>query len=635
MLQNQVFAQNIDMLSDVDQAIADQELNECSQDDNRSTKCNEIPGHILSTSFGDQLDPKKTDSQCSETDETKKKKKKKKKKSDDETTREVVLVAELHTFDKRTMTFVDSKPAKMYNPKLTASIESKYFLDIILNLPERLTDQSDDNIAKEAAKLIADYTSTEQEKLNFLGELTKRLYDNYNDKRNPTQNKKKEDIPSGAISLANMFSAAAAKNPDQGGVCNDISISIAQIAEKLFPEKDVLVVNNGTHYGVMLHDKNRKNKMVASVGTLIDDISDPLMDSKFAVPNARILKLENNKLKQIAVVDTEVGVALKKVIQGQTDALSMGIDPSLVMASYKTQIEKRDKRKTYELKTAVAQTSNAEVLIVVAQSSKETKHNLTTTALSVMQQNIKNSPQSNIIVGFHTGIQKTVIQYQNPRLIIKASAGAEADLSYGFQSKTDQASPLWDIMPITATLKTNQAVDFKTMPRNPMNPSASGRFQVVQDYGPTDEGARQGTMPDPNGFKAAWKSMKYMGFTLNQAKADVNINVPINQNIKSFSQLQYQGSNISQNFKVLSGFEIISDGGETLMAYIGYMGSEKGYKLRSSLSTRPDGTIIGGGIKTKKGLEVNANAQIGNGLTGVQTNIGIKKNFGLPKKKQK
>jgi hypothetical protein len=632
-MQNICFAQNLDVISELEKNIAQSKIDSCTPS-KRPSSCNEIPGSILTTALSDELNSQKSKNQCSETAETKKKKKNAK----TEVFNEVLLIAELNTNDTAAQLITNSSVKNLRHIKTNVATNSTMLIESILNIPKTFLnskDISDDTVADQAAQLISEHASTDEEKINLLGELSKRLYKNYNDKRNPNQNVNDDDIPKGSISLSDMFSAASANNKDRGGVCNDISISVAQVAQKVFPKKDVLVINNGTHFGVMLHDKDSKGQIIEGGGNLVTNISDPIMDGRFPVPTSRLLKLDGHILKQIAVVDTEVGVVLKKTIQTQTDVVSTSANPSLILANYKTQVKKHGKTKTYEIKAGAANTSNSNILIIVAQNSRETEKYQSTLALSALQQDIKNADQKNIILALHTGIQRTIIKYQNPKLVIKAQAGAEADVSYGFQSNVDKQSPLNEIMPIAATLQVNQTVDFATRPANEKNPALNGRFQVAQDFGSMNEGARQGTMPDPGAFRAALDSMKYMGFSLNQVKADVNLNIPIKPNLTSFSQLRYQGTNIYQDFSIMSGFQIISDGGQTLMAYIGYQDTAKGYKTNSTLSTRPSGAITGGGYKTNNGLEVNANVQVSpNANNPVQTNIGVKKTFGGKKKKK-
>lgn len=620
----------------IEKNISESTLNACELKSS-TVGCNEIPGTIITTALDNQLEQVHAATQCSESPtEKNKRKKKEKEKEKGEISREVLLVAEIHTFDVDSASETRSKSNLVMTSDSSAQSTTNMLMSQIFSLPENVLKLSDDELSSKISSMVSELAKIDEEKINILGEFSRWLYSNYNDKRNPGKNTANEAIPIGRISLGEIIAAKAANNKDLGGVCNDISTAVAQVAQKLFPNDEVLVVNNGTHFGVLIHGKDKKNKIISGSGRIIDDIKDPLMDPAFPVTNSRILKLDGDTLKQIAVVDTESGVVLKKMIQGPTDPLTMGIDPSIVYADFKKEVLKKDKLKSYDLKAGSAETSNSNILILVVQSSKETEHSSSSTALSVMNQNIRNSNQNNVIIGFHSTFQKRLIQYQSPRLKIKGSAGGEVDLSYGIQNNNNPNSALSEIMPMSANLKLNQTIDFRTHPKNSFNPTAAGRFQVAEDFGSMNEGARQGTMPDPNAFRSVMKSMKYMGFSLNQVKADVNVDVPINKNLKSFSNLQYQGSNISQNFKVLSGFQVISDGGQKLMAYVGYMDTFKGYKTKSSLSTRPTGPFAGGGIKTKNGLEVDAHVQVSPGNANpVQANIGLKKTFRKTKKKKK
>jgi len=233
------------------------------------------------------------------------------------------------------------------------------------------------------------------------------------------------------------------------------------------------------------------------------------------------------------------------------------------------------------------------------------------------------SPQENVIISLHSGYQKNIIHYKSPTLSITGSAGAELDV-YG-ANRIITSNTAADIIPgISANIQTNQTIKFQTLPKNPMNPSLSGQIQEVEALGSTNEGERQGALSNPDPEQALLNSMKYTGFQLNQVNADASLNVPVKNNVSSISQAKYQGSNVGQMLKVTSGFQVVTNGGMKIFAFIGYVDENiKGYKTKSSLFTQPSGGITGGGMQTKGGTQISTDIQGIGGDEPVQGNIKV------------
>ncbi len=416
-----------------------------------------------------------------------------------------------------------------------------------------------------------------------------------------------------------MFSAAATNDFGQGGVCNDISQSVATVAEKLFPNKDVLVINNGSHFGVLVHDKNGNTVINWSAQT--QGVSQVILDPKIPVGNTRVLQMHGGELKQIAILDTETGAVMKKYFSSPTKTLLTGTSPSILYAEFKREVTKKEKHKTLSAKIGTAQTSNTQMVILVGQVTKNTKTTEMTAGLGMAIQNMKDTPDQNVIVELHTGIQKNLIHYQSKTISLVGTGGVEIDALAAKRLKKDNDTI--NVIPtFSGNLQTNETINFKSFPRNEKNPSVEANLQVVQTLGSTNEGARQGKLSDPEAMKAVINSMKYMGFHLNQVNADAAVSVPVSLNALAKAEVEYQGSNIGQKFKVTSGVQVVSSGGMKIYAFVGYMDNQiKGFKTKGSLFTEPSGAVGGVDLRTKGGSKYSADVQGVGGNSTPQVNV--------------
>ena len=598
-------AQDLSGLNDLATAISEQEFQKCIDD---TGHCKNLPGEVITNSLHDQIIPEaETGNSC---------KPKKKKKSEKTVETKLLLVSEGHTsnidqYSSETNRYGDVSDGEQW--------ERSNFVEGLIQSANG-THKSDEVLSTELSNMIKQHTTDDAEKYKILTTISSRLYDNYNNKRNPLQNTNHDEIASGNISLQQMFSAAATNDFDHGGVCDDISQSVATVAEKLFPDKDVLVINNGSHFGVLVHDQKNGNKVI-NWSAQSQGVSQVILNPKMPVGVTNVLQMHNGALETIAVLDTETGAVMKKYFSSPTKTLLTGTSPSVIYAELKKEVIKKDKTKTFTAKLGTAQTSNTQMVVLVGQVTKNTKSTEMSAGLGMALQNIKDSPDQNVIINLNSRFKKNLIHFQSKTISLVGSGGVELDALYGKRLKQDN-DPINVIPNFSGNLQTNQTVNFKSFPRNEKNPSVEANFQVVQALGATNEGAREGKLSDPEALKAVINSMKYMGFHLNQVNADASVSVPVSLNALAKGEVEYQGSNIGQKFKVTSGVQVVSSGGMKIYAFVGYMDNQiKGFKTKGSLFTEPSGVVGGVDLRSKGGSKYSADVQGIGGNSTPQVNV--------------
>ena len=161
------------------------------------------------------------------------------------------------------------------------------------------------------------------------------MYRNYNSARNPgynnsTHNPNQVPLPAGDLSLNEMLSAASSFNEFGGGVCNDISEVVAMVGQELFPDHDVLAVNSGSHFGVVVTDG--KEHRIIDGGTQLAMTNQLMLTPEMSPSNLRISKVVDGRMKEIAVVDTQMGQVVEAAFQTGKNLLKTDADISSLMA---------------------------------------------------------------------------------------------------------------------------------------------------------------------------------------------------------------------------------------------------------------------------------------------------------------
>lgn len=458
-------------------------------------------------------------------------------------------------------------------------------------------------LAGALSKIIQDVYKTEEEKLNALSALSLRLYRNYNDARNPGSNTSENNpsgvkLPSGDMSLGDLMNAAAVFDPLQGGVCNDISESVALVGEKLFPDKDVLTVMSGTHFGVIVADE-KKNHIINS-GKQMNLENRLFLTEKMSPTNLRISKVQDGALKEIAVVDTEMGQLTEAAFKTGKNLLKTDADISSLMTHFK--------KKNHEFTVGSGHLSDSNVLIVVAKyetaSDKWNKH----LGLGASVQDFKGSEQENKYqVHFRAGAERYFYRYMNEKTTIQASMGFRLNGMYTLNQEKIGGGP--QSIDMSMGLDWTQKIEAQFGKHNPEGIQVKSTLEVEQTLGPNNWGALTGAFSNPKktDYEAIFKNMS---FHLNQINLKAEANKKFSEKMTGFTSLGYQGSNIGQRATILAGVDIKAPSGAQILIFTGYTNSElKGYLTQHSLIAAPTGVELGGKYKSKKGVEVSGSVK--------------------------
>jgi|GEM_PF-4716810 len=468
---------------------------------------------------------------------------------------------------------------------------------------------NENELAQSLSDSIAAVAKTDDEKIAMLTALSGRLYQVYNASRNPMKNGDGGSNAAGNLSLADEIQAAHDWDSSRGGVCNDISQAVATVAAKVFPDQDALVINNGSHFVVLLNDKNNRHTVIdySSVHQGAGDLVIP----GSAASNTRISKVVNGKLKEIAVTDTEVGAVFNQLFDTPRPTLQTGADPNVIFGTLKTEYENRNRHAIETgVKIGTAQTSDSKMIVFVGERRSSSKHGESDTGYGVAFQ--QQGKDQNAIFALHSGLQRNLIQYVSPRVTLKVSTGIEGEGEVA-KSVKDKGMNGFSI-----NAQLIQKASVETHPKNQNRPQFSGDAQLIHSLGVGNWGAHEGVLQNP-GASSVLKSFKYMNLHLNQVFAEGTLNVPLTRTLASQTHAQYQGSNVGQKIDLTSGVEIKSMGGMKIFAFVGYAANLKGYQTQHSVLYDPAGLKTGAQVQTKKGIQISTEVQ---GLGRGQKPIG-------------
>ena len=433
--------------------------------------------------------------------------------------------------------------------------QRSYFIEGLMEFAS-LSLMSEQSLVQNVVRAMNSFAQDDDEKMALLTLFSSRLYDNYNDKRNVFANTKRDPIAKGNITLNHLMAAVVYQLPDQGGVCNDIVKAVAQVGDKLFPDKDVLGIANGSHFGVLVHDKKKGNTII-NWDLQTKAGGEPMLDPDMPVGNTRVFQIHNEKMVEIALLDTETGAVAKELLNAQTPTLMTGASPTVIFADFKRLVGMEKAARVQEAKVGTAETSHSKMIFFVAETSRLTEKESSNTGIMVAHEKINLGPNENISFAFHTGRQQNLIHFKAANVSVTASAGAELDAYATVRLAKDKSNEMNDIVPISASLNLNQKVEIKNIPQSAEAAQFQLEGQVMESAGSKDEGAREGALSDPSPMVAILNSVHYTGFYLNQVNASGALSVPLTDDLSSLSTIQYQGSNIGQKISAITGIEIM------------------------------------------------------------------------------
>lgn len=491
-------------------------------------------------------------------------------------------------------------PSSTFDPK--SAIGKELFVESLVHAAAQ-SSLNEADLSRNMASIIGKTYTTDEEKFNVLSALSLRLYRNYNSSRNPGYDNPKNnpfdaDLPAGDITLNNMMKAASEFNVFQGGVCNDISEAVAQVGEHLFPDKDVLTVNSGTHFGVLVTDG--KNTRVIDGGDEYNMKNKLMLDPSMSPTNLRISKVVNGALKEIAVVDTEMGQLVEGAMQTGKHLLKTDADISAIYAHLK--------KNNFGVTVGTGHLSDSNVVIVVAKYENigdkwKTHIGIGGTAQSFTGGTMDTKYQ----VHFRAGVERSLFRYINDSTAINFASGLRMNGMYLLNPKNEGGGV--QRIDLSAGLDWYNRFDLAYAGSNPDGIKVKTYVEVEHTAGPKNWGNTTGAMSymEP---KDTGTMLKNISFHLNQVNADVMAEKKISSNTTGFVQTHYQGSNVGQSVSVLGGVNINAPSGAQILVFTGYTKSDiGGFKTQHSLLQQQTGPQIGAKYTTKGGIEFGAGAR--------------------------
>ena len=474
---------------------------------------------------------------------------------------------------------------------------------------------SENELSKQMAQVIGATYKSDEERYTVLSSLSMRLYRNYNDARNPGQNNSKYNpdgnpLPQGDMSIQDLFSAAVNFDKTSGGVCNDISETVAMVGEHLFPNKDVLVINSGSHFGVAVVDG--KGSRIIDGASAYQVENQLFLNPAMSPTNLRINKVENGALKEIAVVDTQMGQLTEAAFQTGKKLLKTDADISSLMAHYK--------KKNFGVTVGSGNLSDSKVLVVVAKyetvSDKWKKY----VGVGATGQDFSSDLENKYQVHFRAGVERNMFRYVNAKTSVNFSTGLRLNGMYALGQDSEGNTPL----DFSGGVDLYNRLDFSYGKHKPDGVQLRSSVEVEHAGGAKNWGNVTGAMS--SNFNVG-KGFKNMTFHLNQINANVTAEKKITPKLTSFTSASYQGSNVGQSVSILSGLDIKAPEGAQILVFTGYTNSDiKGFETQNSLLATPSGLQIGGSYKTKKGIEVGGAVRGISGTPSVNGTLKINLN---------
>jgi hypothetical protein len=473
------------------------------------------------------------------------------------------------------------------------------------------------DLAKSIADTIAGIYTTDEEKYQALSKLSARLYLNYNDPRNPgsnnsTLNPENIELPPGDLSLNQMFRAASNFDPMSGGVCNDISESIIMIGQELFPNKDVLAVNSGTHFGVVL-SSGKENRVIDGWYSYKMD-NKLILDPTLSSTNLRLSNVSDGKLKEIAVVDTEMGQVVEKAFSTGKNLLKTDADISSLMAHLK--------KDHMTITAGSASLSDSKVLIVVAKYENISDKWKTYAGTGLSSQMFENQIETKYQFHLKTGVERNLVHFISPRSSLNVSSGLRLSGMYALgQPKAPDGSV--SRIEMSGALDQYNRLDFNYGKKDLTGFQLRSSVEVEHTLGPSSWGELTGRLSSVESSDTM-PVLKNMSFHLNQINADVSAENKINQDIGYYTNVHYQGSNIGQSINLISGITVQAPNDAEILIFTGYLNSDiKGFETQNSLLGNPSGIQAGVQYKTKDGIQTGATVRGIAGKESVEATIKV------------
>lgn len=483
--------------------------------------------------------------------------------------------------------------------QVTASIPKTTYASELLTYANANNKLSEKALVQALANHIKGRFKTDEERYEALAAFSERLSLNYNDARNPGFNTKKNNpdkkpLPSGALTVNEMTKAAFDWSKFDGGVCNDIAETVAKVGEQLFPGKDILTLNSGSHHAVVINDG--KINRVINYGKIIKQENMLQIDPKFTATNMRISKIKDGKLQEIAVVDTQSGQVMEQAFQTGKTPVKVDIDPTLMMSTVKI-VTAGDKGEHEVSATGgMAGVQDGKMYVVVAkyEYNSERWRNYVGVGGSLLTPSDATAP-NRYTLHLRLGTEFSYVNYASEKLQLKMTTGLAGEFFYGIKPPNDGS---WQDVGGGVELVNRATASYRATPKLKL----SAGLELRHGLGPTDWGKTTGSWAAGTGAGIGG-TLSNMGLHINAVNASVGGEYKINPNVTAFGETRYQGTNVGQSLSVVGGINVTAPKGVQILIFSGYSSTKlPGYQTNHSLLVGSNGAIVGAGLQTKSGI---------------------------------
>jgi hypothetical protein len=505
-------------------------------------------------------------------------------------------------------------PSTAFDPK--SAIGKELFIEGLVQAAAK-SDLKENDLTKSMATIIGKTYESKVEKKNMLNALSLRLYRNYNTARNPGYDNKKNnpfgaELPTGDLTANDMLKAAANFDVFKGVVCNDVSETVVMVGTHLLPDEDVLAVNGGTHFGVVISDG--KSNYVIDGGDEYQLKNKLLLDKKMSPTNLRISRMNNGALEQIAVVDTELGQLAEATFQTGKKLLKTDADISSLVSHYK--------KRNATVGMGVGHLSDSNVVIVIAKYETAGDKWKSYVGGGLSSQIYLNDQNTKYQVHLRAGAERTMLRYVNNSTVVNVSSGVKIN---GMYTLNPVKAPLGiSKVDMSVGLDVINRVDVNYGKHNRNGVQVRGSLETEHSVGVKNWGATTGALSYMNPGDTG-TILKNMNLHLNQVNVQVNVEKKLTKSLDGIVQGNYQGSQVGQAASIIAGLNIKAPEGAQILVFTGYTDSSlKGYKTKHSLlSKSQDGVQTGVKYTSKKGLEVNGAVRSISGKPSVNATLKV------------
>lgn len=481
---------------------------------------------------------------------------------------------------------------------------------------------SENELAKKFGEALSSLYTTEDQKYRVLNTFLSRLYVTYNESRNPYKNNDKNNpdhlkIPAGDMNFNQLIKATSRYSEFDAGVCNDIVEAGAMVAENMFPNKDVIIINSGSHFNLAITDGVNTRVLDGTVQTQMQN--DLMLQQNSSATVLHLSKVVDGKMKNFALVDTQVGQVSESLFQTGKKLLKTSVDVNTIISGFNAYKKKSNGDSDYyAIKTGYAKLNNSHIVMVVAKL--DAKRGISSSYIGVgasaqmfQSPNVYNKDSKNLIqLEAKAGSKIDFIHYQSPFVNFKLNSGLEISGAYSILAE--------DFFSWSAEWVNNLFLEVKDKSAQPglIQLEAQSRSALgIKNWG------------EVTGLNSSFKgetipgTISQLEFYLNQVYVGLHGEKPINEKLKLSADASYLGSPVGQMLKGAVGLNVTAPDGVEIMVFVGYEDNKlPGYETKNSLLFGTRGATVGGEIRTPSGVKMKTRFR-GIGYDQTEGHLGI------------